>query len=228
MVRPLPEAAALLACEVSDFGLAEKLLAGLVRSPVRPVAVELSAGRGRDGNPLFGPVAEGKVARLYVGFEGSPAEVQWMLGQLREEWAALGMTSPVLITNLAEDRLWRWIAEFLADARVGVLPSKTVPTIVELLRIAPDCSIHAHAGDGLIRISGINNSNTNSSSREPTAPGEVARDSAFHREPLAPGYCDDDAATGYLSPEIRVMRAIKERFDPKNILVPDDLRTADA
>ena len=32
MVRPLPEAAALLACEVPDFDLAEKLLASLVRS----------------------------------------------------------------------------------------------------------------------------------------------------------------------------------------------------
>ena len=102
MVRPLPEAAALLACEVPDFDLAEKLLAGLVRSPVRPVAVELSAGRSREGNPLFGPVSEGNVGRLYVGFEGSAVEVEWMLGRLREEWTALGMTSPVLMPNLAD------------------------------------------------------------------------------------------------------------------------------
>ena len=129
--------------------------------------------------------------------------------------------------NLPDDRLWRWIAEFPADARIGVLPGKIVPTIVELLKIAPDCAIHAHAGDGVIRISGINNNSDNhGSSREPTAPGEVAKNSAFLREPLAPGYCDDDdATTGYLSPEIRVMRAIKERFDPKNTLIPDDSRT---
>jgi len=56
MVRPLPEAAALLACEISDFDSAERLLASLVRLPIHPVAVELSAGRPHEGNPLFGPL----------------------------------------------------------------------------------------------------------------------------------------------------------------------------
>ena len=113
--------------------------------------------------------------------------------------------------NLAADRLWRWISEFPADTRISVLPGKMIPTVIELLKTAPDCTIHAHAGDGVIRVSGvINNSNSNSNSREPTAPGEVT----------APGYCCDDAAEDG-SPEIRVMRAIKERFDPKNILNPD-------
>ena len=150
MVRPLPEAAALLACEVPDFDLAEKLLASLVRRPVRPVAVEFSAGRSCEGNPLFGPVSTGNVGRLYVGFEGSSVEVEWMLARLREEWAALGMTSPVLMPKLANDRLWRWISEFPADVRISVLPGNVIGTIMELLKIAPDCAIHAHAGDGVI------------------------------------------------------------------------------
>ena len=101
MVRPLPEASALLACEVADFDLAEKLLAGLVRLPVRPVAIELFAGRHREGNPLFGPLADGNVARLCVGFEGSSVEVEWMLAKLREEWTALGMASSPLSFNSA-------------------------------------------------------------------------------------------------------------------------------
>ena len=126
MVRPLPEAAALLACEVPDFNLAEKLLASLVRSAVRPVAVELSAGRSQRGKSRCSAPSRRQRGRLCVGFEGSAAEVEWMLGQLREEWAALGMTSPVLMPTLADDRLWRWIAEFPADARIGVLPSKMV------------------------------------------------------------------------------------------------------
>ena len=140
MVRPLPEASALLACEVRDFDLAEKLLAGLVRSPVRPVAVELAAGRSHEGNPLFGPLLEGNACRLYVGFEGSAAEVEWMLGTLHQEWAALGMTSPVLMPSLATDKLWRWISEFPADVQINVLPSKLIETIVEVLKAAPDCA----------------------------------------------------------------------------------------
>ena len=70
MVRPLPEAAALLACEVPDFDLAEKLLAGLVKSLVRPVAVELSAGGPYEGNPLFGPVSEGNVGSIVRRLRG--------------------------------------------------------------------------------------------------------------------------------------------------------------
>jgi glycolate oxidase FAD binding subunit len=193
MVRPLSEAAALLACEVRDFDLAEKLLAGLTHSLARPVAVELSAGRPHEGNPLFGPVSEYNVARLYVGFEGSAAEVEWMLGQLRQEWTALGMTSPVLMPNVAADRLWRWIVESPADVQLSVLPSRVVETIVELLKISPDCTIHAHAGDGVIRVGGLDEN-----SRELTAPAELPN----------------------TDPAIRVMRAIRERFDPKNILNP--------
>ena len=59
MVRPLPEAAALLAAKYTDFKSAEELLAALVRLPIQPVAVEFSAGRPHDGNPLLGPSTTG-------------------------------------------------------------------------------------------------------------------------------------------------------------------------
>ena len=102
MVRPLPEASALLACDVPDFDLAESCWPVWFASPVRPVAVELSAGRQREGNPLFGPCRQGNVARLYVGFEGAAAEVEWMLDRLAEEWASLGVDWPVLMPHLHE------------------------------------------------------------------------------------------------------------------------------
>ncbi len=216
MVRPLPEAAALLACELRDFDLAERLLAGLVRSPVRPVAVELAAGRSHEGNPLFGPLLDGNACRLYVGFEGSAAEVEWMLDTLHQGWAALGMTSPVLMPNLATDKLWRWIAEFPADVSISVLPSKLIETISELLKTAPGCAIHAHAGDGVIRVASEN-------SRRPTAAGDTAGNADETADPLrrllAAGYFGDSARDDG-SPAIRVMQAIKDRFDPKNILNP--------
>ena len=198
MVRPLPEASALLACEVADFELAERLLASLVRLPVRPVAVELSAGRSHEGNPLFGPMLDGNVARLCVGFEGSNLEVEWMLGRLNKEWTALGMASPVMTPNLANDKLWRWIAEFPADETINVLPSKLIETVAGLLKTSPDCAIRARAGDGIIHVA--------------RARGDECPAAASTRRQI-----DGDGA---LPPEIRVMRAIKERFDPMNILNP--------
>ena len=198
MVRPLPEAFALLTCQVPDFALAEKLLANLVRLPVHPVAIELQAGRHREGNPLFGPLADGNVARLCVGFEGSDVEVEWMLARLSEEWTAVGVASSPLSFKSQDDTPWRWMAEFPANETVNVLPGKLVETVAELLKGSPDCAIQAHAGDGIIRL---------------------ARTIQDHRPAAAftPGEVDEDAP---IPPEMRVMRAIKERFDPKDILNP--------
>jgi glycolate oxidase FAD binding subunit len=198
MVRPLPEAAALLACEVASFDLAETLLASIVRLPVHPVAVELSAGRSREGNPLFGPTLDGNVARLCVGFEGTAVEVEWMLGWLREEWTRLGMTSPVLMPNLASDKLWRWIAEFPTEETINVLPSKLVETVAKLLKASPGCTIQAHAGDGVIHAAGL---------IQDSSAGERSDKRRASEAPLP-------------YPALRVMRAIKERFDPANILNP--------
>jgi FAD/FMN-containing dehydrogenase len=220
MVRPQNEASVLLACDVPRLEIAEKLLADLVRSPTRPVAIELLAGcqRGemgtgsepqraslgitdcgevpvpispRESNPLFGPVLEGHAGRLYVGFEGPAAEVDWMVGQLRNEWAAAGIAAPMVASAADAEKLWRWLAEFPKGRRINVLPSQVIGTIAELLKTDPQCAVQAHAGNGVIRVGGINS-----------------------RGLTAPGYSDDNVA------EIRVMQAIKERFDPQNILNP--------
>ncbi|MCE5266551.1 MAG: FAD-binding oxidoreductase [Planctomycetaceae bacterium] len=192
MVRPMPEASALLACEVGDFDLAEKLLAGLIRMPVQPVAVELTAGRPQENNPLFGPVLDGNVCRLCVGFEGSAAEVEWMLNTLQTQWSSLGMTSPVLMPNLATDRLWRWTCELAYDVQLHLLPSQLIATIRDSLANDPACSIHAHAGDGIVHI----------------------------RQGLGMSVPTDTLAESDDRPEHRVIQAIKDRFDPKNILNP--------
>jgi glycolate oxidase FAD binding subunit len=198
MVRPLPETSALLCCEVADFLAAEKLLAGLGRLPVRPVAIELFAGRQRDGEPPLGPLAAGNVARLCVGLEGSSVEVEWMLARLNEEWTAAGVASSSLPLRVQDDAPWRRIAELPADETINVLPSKLVETVAELLRSSPDCAIHAHAGDGVIHVS-------------PTIQDPRLAAASTRRE---------IGENTRIPPELRIMRAIKERFDPKNILNP--------
>jgi glycolate oxidase FAD binding subunit len=203
MVRPLPEAAALLACDLPDFALAETLLASLVRLPVNPVAIELSAGRQHDGSPLLGPVTGSNVCRLCVGFEGQSAEVEWMLNKLHAEWMSLGMISPVLIPELETDAFWRWMAQCPADATIGVLPSELVANVRELLESSPDCAIQARAGNGVIRVK-----------CRPTddASSDLSLAAASTRQ--------ESDEQGIPLPEVRVMRAIKERFDPANILNP--------
>jgi glycolate oxidase FAD binding subunit len=198
MVRPLPEASALLWCEVADFALAEKLLADLVRLPVRPVAIELFAGRQREGEPPLGPLTGGNVARLCAGFEGSSVEVEWMLAKLGEEWTKAGIASMPLPLRGQDDTTWRRMAEFPVDETINVLPSKLVETVSEILKESPDCAIQAHASDGVIHVArAIRGDNLAAASKQRETDDRIA-----------------------IPPEIRVMRAIKERFDPRNILNP--------
>lgn len=194
MVRPMCEASVLFVCDVPDFDVAERLLAGLVRSPARPVAIEFAAGRQRESDLSLGPVLQGNVGRLYVGFEGPTAEVDWMVEQLRAEWASSGATAPMLVPTPRAEPLWRWLAEFPATEQFNVLSSQTIAKTIELLKTDPTCAIQAHAGDGIVRVG------RQDGYLRPTA-----------HEPAADGV--DDARA-------RVVRAIKDRFDPANILNP--------
>ena len=144
---------------------------------------------------MLGPMLEGHVGRLYVGFEGLKDEVDWMVEQLRGAWVASGATEPVLVPTARAESLWRWLAETPAGAKFNVLPGKTVEKVVELLKIDPACSIQAHAGDGVIH----------------TTMSNVVDKAA-----------DGDGGTN-ADPSHHVMRALKDRFDPENLLNPGRL-----
>ncbi len=254
MVRPLAEASALLACDLPDFALAERLLAGLVRSPARPVAIQLLAGRNNDHPPALGPVRERSVARLCAGFEGSTAEVDWMAGQLRAEWAAAGIADPMLAHNAAAEQFWQWLADFPIDVQISVLPGNTTGTVDQVLKLLPRCAIQAHAGDGIIGIrlpsplvddlgkGGVEGATAGLSSSADGTVGQANRgthalsDSRLVGQLRAIAVAHGGTMTvlkrpdgveltaadlwGPPGPEIRIMRAIKERFDPRNILNP--------
>ncbi|MBN2578172.1 MAG: FAD-binding oxidoreductase [Pirellulales bacterium] len=223
-VRPVPERAGILACDVPDWATGEKLLADLLCSPVRPVAIDLLLGPARQQAPLLGPKAAGSAACLYVGFEGAAAEVPWMLETLRAEWSAAGVTA---ISSVADDsvaRFWHWQTEFQAQALIRVLPSKLVGLLESVKNIVPACSLIAHAGHGEVRLA---------------APVEAAscRFPTMFRAQLRPLVaslggaltvlsCSADAGWsredvwGPRGDAFAVMQALKDRFDPENILNP--------
>ena len=203
MVRPMPETSAMLACEVHDFELAETLLAALVHLPAQPISVELEAGHFAEENPLCGAINRKNAARLCVGFEGAAVEVAWILDRTAKEWKSLGMTQPMITPRLVDDRYWRWSAGFAADETIFVLPSELVCTVSELRRDSPQCAIQAHAGDGVIRIKRL---------AAELAPQNVPLARKTLAEPVAHGVSNNAA--------VRISHAIKERFDPKNILNP--------
>jgi glycolate oxidase FAD binding subunit len=225
MVRPQCEASVLLACNVSDFAMAEKLLAGLVISPTRPVAIEFVAGRTDETGDDLGPLPQGNVGRLYVGFEGPEPEVDWMVEQLRADWAAAGASDPMLIPTDRSESLWCWLADFPSEAQINVLPGEVVETMAKLLKIEPDCAIRAHAGDGVIRVLLRGEGREERGERMVSVLSAVSGNNsiilcATCPRPLPLSQWERGDSAGDATAKRRIMQAIKDRFDPKNILNP--------
>ncbi|MGA2796599.1 MAG: FAD-binding oxidoreductase [Thermoguttaceae bacterium] len=156
MVRPMPETSALVVCDPPNLHTADKLIADLLQSPIRPAAVELALGPERQENPVLVSMPKGAAARLIVGFEGPALEVQWMLDTLRDMWQATqrvpGIASPMTVTNARARSLWDWLADFPAQVQITVPPSAVTKMIGAIVSLDPDCTIQAHAGNGIVRV----------------------------------------------------------------------------
>ena len=153
MVRPLPEASAFVACERARFRRGREAAgrAGPLGRRGRWPSNSWPAPARRTTRPRAG--LEGNVGRLYVGFEGTAAEVDWMVEQLQREWAAAGVAEPIAHSRrIGRNALAVALPTFPADVEIRVLPSAVVGTIGKLLESAPPCAIQAHAGDGVIRL----------------------------------------------------------------------------
>ncbi len=235
MVRPVPEASALVACDLHDLAAAERLLDGLVRSEVLPVAVELRTRPAGRAGVAPAPTPEGSPVRLVAGFEGRRAEVEWMVARLCEQWRHAGVSSLTTVTDGDAESWWNWLTDFPADFQVGVLPGVMVETMARLGALLPDCSMQAHAGDGVVRVQWPPRAAAGKGlapllrdtlrpavaefggtlvvlSNNGNGDGDQNGDENLGREDVwgPPG----DAAA------MAVMRALKERFDPAGVLNP--------
>jgi glycolate oxidase FAD binding subunit len=227
IVRPLPETSALVACDAPDLDSAERLLAGLVRTQTVPSAIELLAGPAWQNDPALGAAAP-ETIRVVVGFEGTLAEVEWMIARAREEWRGAGASTAATLVGTRADPLWERMTEFRLppggegrpaplSLEVNVVPGSVTETVRRLREIDPAASITAHAGNGVVlarlavadpaaevgRLRGDLNG----------AGGSVvvlaAPDGAVRTR---------DFVWGPARGEHAIMQAVKDRFDPKGIL----------
>lgn len=239
MVRPQVEAAAWVACDVADLPAAERLLASLVRTRVVPAAVELLLGPYWRENPAAAPLAG--MGQLLVGFEGTAAEVHWMAQELTEQWRQCGAWSLATVATPRAEAVWERLSCFAEvtaaqDApwplavRVAVLPSGVVPLVTRFLELDGRCSLEVHAGCGVIEAAFSHEDAASAAWISEVLRPAVAEAGGSLRvlarrgeEPLGP-----QAAFGPPPGGAAVMRAIKERFDPRGILNPGRFFFADA
>lgn len=233
MVRPLPEADALVATSVPDLDEAERLLEDLVKTPTLPSAVELLTGPAwKEAEELQG-AGSGASCRLVVGFEGTSSEVGWMVDQLAEQWAERGVSSPAVLRGNEATRLWRRLADFPAAesgtdggppavAEIRVLPSQAV----EMLRLVgeadSECSVQTHAGDGILRVRfSLGAADAAGVLVDKLRPAVAAHGGALVVLSTPDGAAwDRETVWGPASDGAKVMGRLKRQFDPHGILNP--------
>ena len=248
MVKPIARRSAFLACDLTDLDTAERMLADLIESETLPAAVELLAGPAWSDDPALGKLDAG-AARLLVGFEGSQADVDWMLEKLSRRWRQATDREPAVVSKSQVDPLWNRLTEFpLARenasgvgplvVQISTLPSKLAGLIQKVQSLDPQVSIQAHAGDGVIKArfavdeSAIASGGLAKLLQERLRPVVAAAGGRMAVLSYPAGAELDQKAVWGLAGDnadktvdgfsngISVMRAIKDRFDPQGLLNP--------
>jgi glycolate oxidase FAD binding subunit len=226
-LKPIPAQSALVACSVPDGAAAERLLGALIQSKTTPVAVEVLAGPEWRNDPTLAGLRHDSPSALYVvvGLEGTAAEVEFMVGQLIEEWHELGVEMPHVVGETAA--LWQRLIEFSASGnsplvlKANVVPSGTTKMIDAARRLDPDCSIQAHAGNGVVLIK-MSKFPAQGLSRalvgdlQPVAAGQQGQVVILSNPSGAE--MTHQSAFGMTDSPLALMREVKRKFDPKDIL----------
>lgn len=224
-VRPIPESRAAVIAPLFDQDLAPALNA-LAVSSTRPVAIELLTGA-----ELF-RLAENDLGAatpwgMALFFEESDKAVRWQLRRWGDEIKPLGIHASPPIEGERYDALlsmltaWPTAPRWSVVARAAVLPSRTAEFCLEASRLLPTVRCHAHAGNGIVHLA-----------LEDVEHGEwLAALAKF--EPLArrctgsiivprcPVDWKDPAwLWGPPRPDWKLMRELKDKLDPTNVLNP--------
>jgi glycolate oxidase FAD binding subunit len=228
-LKPQPQASGLLAVGVPDAPSAEPLLAALVQSQTTPAAIELLSGPPWRNDPALARLAAEAAAVLLVGFEGTRTEVDWMLDQLRHEWRQQGAGTIHQVAPEQIDPLWRRLIEFpaadpaAAVLKANVLPSALCGMMALLQSIDSHCSVQAHAGNGIVlaRMASLAGGELSQAIVKKLQP--AARQAGGSVVVLAAGEgleATRQVMWGSAPEDLRVMQAVKQQFDPFNLLNP--------
>ncbi|AFZ21084.1 FAD-binding oxidoreductase [Allocoleopsis franciscana] len=164
---------------------------------------------------------------LMVRFQSVKESVQEQSSRLLEVGQNLGLQGTVY-TEAEEGTLWQSLSEKIWQAsqepaitcKIGVLPTAAVTTLTKL------DALTSSTGLGLIHASGLGRLRLDSGTVTPQIIGELRQycesQGGFLTVLEAPISLKQQLDVwGYKGNALKVMRQIKQQFDPKNILSPD-------
>lgn len=228
-LRPLAEATAFVVCDLDTLDRAEQLLAALVTSATTPAAVELLAGPVWTRDLVLGPASGPVAARLVVGLEGTPSEVDWMTAQLSREWRDQGATQTRIINGAAADSVWSRLVEFPISGepalvvKANLLASVVTRFFQTVTNLDANCSIQAHAGSGVVYVQFPEFSAADAlrvliAGLQPAAVLAGGHAIVYAAPPGLE--LTHQAVWGPMGPAANMMRAVKKQVDPQGLFNP--------
>lgn len=224
MVKPRPETSALAACTLPDWNAAERVLDRLDQNGLQPAAAILLAGPAGHHVPGLEPPPPSAFGRLLVLCEGLADEVTWMLGRLEHQWSDLGLTTESLLRDAAVLPAWQAMVDFrqpadlteqavLIDAHTS--PSAVVAALCRIRNMDPEASVVAQAQEGCILARVL------ASVVEPLRSLiQASGGTLIIAQQSAKTNLERRAVWGPPPPGFALMQALKDRFDPRNVLNP--------
>lgn len=227
-LRPVAETTAIVACDVENFSQAETLLAALGQTATTPAAVELLAGPEWRNDEALGPI-DRAVARLVIALEGTAVEVDWMIGQLSQEWRNLAVRQPRVVQDAAATALLDRLVEYPVDGEpalvisASVLPSRVTQLIEKLRSLDEKVSIQSHAGSGamIARFAEFSTADALPLLIRGVHPAAVQAGGSARVLSCAAGVeLTHPAVWGSVPESAALMRAVKSQLDPHGLFNP--------
>jgi glycolate oxidase FAD binding subunit len=182
----------------------------------------------------LGGESRGQATAIVVRVEGTEAEVDWLAELARRELTAGGGTAARRLDGHQAESLWARQVEFsdrgageVADQsplviKIAVPPGDVTKIVAALLAFDPQCTIQAHAGNGIIyaRFTQFGHADVTS-----TLIGKLRPMAVQHGGSLVILLSKLDGLTPHLiwggrSETTVLLERIKRKFDPHNILNP--------
>jgi glycolate oxidase FAD binding subunit len=243
-VKPLHENSSAFVAECPDLTTAHVMLGRLSMLAVPPVAIDLLVGGawnngGEDAVRRRHAIGNRKseiphASTLVVRIEGTRQELAWLGEQVQYElWTGGGLEVCQLEAPDA-DVLWQRQVEFadrgpndIPDAsplvlKIAVPPSATTTMMAAVLDVDPNCTIQAHAGNGILyaRFSQVTSSEATN-----ILFGKLRPAAMEHRGSLVVVSHQLDNLTTHIvwggrNDAIVLLERIKRKLDPHGILNP--------
>jgi glycolate oxidase FAD binding subunit len=226
-VKPKSESAATVVAECSDLAIVERALERIVMLETPPVAIDVLIGEGW-------PTESAARNQLVIRLEGTEQETKWLTEAVQSAMGTAGCAAARALSKTQADTLWNRQIEFsdrgLTDAddgspivmKIAVPPSAVTEMIRGLLAVDPNCTIQAHAGNGIVivRFREFRHENISKALVAKLRPAAVRLGGSLVVVRSKLDGLTPHLVWGGRIDETVLLEQIKRQFDPRNILNP--------